>query len=154
MLTILSELARLTLQWRWGLDPHYCPELRGFKFTVPLYAYTTVDCIEAGSVWRIADPYSAPRPTLKFDTRAPPLTEQSLKTRTSQELALQWCKKTYRLVLQMSVQPLFQSMAELPRCRVSLVTTDMRRLTTGIRYEKCIVRRFRRCAYVYLHKPI
>ena len=26
--------------------------------------------------------------------------------------------------------------------------TDMRRLTTGIRYEKCAVRRFRRCANV------
>ena len=31
--------------------------------------------------------------------------------------------------------------------------TDMRRLTTGIRSEKCVVRRFRRCANVYLHKP-
>jgi len=31
--------------------------------------------------------------------------------------------------------------------------TDMRRLTTGIRSEKCAVRRFRRCANVYLHKP-
>ena len=29
----------------------------------------------------------------------------------------------------------------------------MRRLMTGIRYEKCVVRRFRRCANVYLHKP-
>ena len=29
----------------------------------------------------------------------------------------------------------------------------MRRLTTGIRSEKCVVRRFRRCANVYLHKP-
>jgi len=29
----------------------------------------------------------------------------------------------------------------------------MRRLTTGLRYEKCVVRRFRRCANVYLHKP-
>jgi len=27
-------------------------------------------------------------------------------------------------------------------------TTDMRRLTTGIRYEKCVVRRFRRYANV------
>ena len=27
----------------------------------------------------------------------------------------------------------------------------MRRLTTGIRSEKCVVRRFRRCANVYLH---
>ena len=32
-------------------------------------------------------------------------------------------------------------------------STNMRRLTTGIRSEKCVVRRFRRCAYVYLHKP-
>jgi len=33
--------------------------------------------------------------------------------------------------------------------------TDMRRLTTGIRSEKCVVRRFCRCAnvIVYLHKP-
>jgi len=30
---------------------------------------------------------------------------------------------------------------------------DMRRLTTGIRSEKCLVTRFRRCANVYLHKP-
>ena len=29
-----------------------------------------------------------------------------------------------------------------------LVSTDMRRLTTGIRSEKCVVRRFRRCANV------
>ena len=29
--------------------------------------------------------------------------------------------------------------------------TDIRRLTTGIRSEICVVRRFRRCAYVYLH---
>jgi len=32
-------------------------------------------------------------------------------------------------------------------------TTDVRRLTTGIRSEKRVVRRFRRCAKVYLHKP-
>ena len=32
-------------------------------------------------------------------------------------------------------------------------STDMRHLTTGIRSEKCVVRRFRRCANVYLHKP-
>jgi hypothetical protein len=31
--------------------------------------------------------------------------------------------------------------------------TDMRRIATGIRSEKCVVRRFRRCANVYLHKP-
>jgi len=31
--------------------------------------------------------------------------------------------------------------------------TDMRRLTTGMRSEKCFVRRFRLCASVYLHKP-
>jgi hypothetical protein len=31
--------------------------------------------------------------------------------------------------------------------------TDMRRLTTGIRSEKCVVRRFRRCTNEYLHKP-
>jgi len=35
------------------------------------------------------------------------------------------------------------------------VHTDMRRLTTGIRSEKWVVRRFCRCANVteYLHKP-
>ena len=32
-------------------------------------------------------------------------------------------------------------------------TTDMRRLTTGIHSEKCVVGRIRRCAKVYLHKP-
>jgi hypothetical protein len=32
-------------------------------------------------------------------------------------------------------------------------STDTRRLTTGIRSEKCVVRRFRRRANVYLHKP-
>jgi len=31
--------------------------------------------------------------------------------------------------------------------------TDMRHLTTGIRSEKCVVRRFRCCANVYVHKP-
>jgi hypothetical protein len=31
--------------------------------------------------------------------------------------------------------------------------TDMRHLTTGIRSKKCVVRRFRRCTNVYLHKP-
>ena len=31
--------------------------------------------------------------------------------------------------------------------------TEMRRLTMGIRSEKCVVRRFLRCANVYLHKP-
>ena len=31
--------------------------------------------------------------------------------------------------------------------------TDMRRLATGIRSEKCVVRRFRLCANLYLHKP-
>ena len=33
------------------------------------------------------------------------------------------------------------------------VRADKRRLTTGIRSEKCVVRRFRRCANVHLHKP-
>ena len=33
------------------------------------------------------------------------------------------------------------------------INTDMRRLTTGVRSEKCVVRRFRRCADVYLHEP-
>ena len=31
--------------------------------------------------------------------------------------------------------------------------TYMSHLTTGMRSEKCVVRRFRRCANVYLHKP-
>jgi len=34
-----------------------------------------------------------------------------------------------------------------------LRNTDMRRLTTDIRSNKCVVRRFRRCANVYLYKP-
>ena len=34
------------------------------------------------------------------------------------------------------------------------LNTVMRRLTTGIRSEKCVVRPFRHCANVYLHKPI
>jgi hypothetical protein len=33
------------------------------------------------------------------------------------------------------------------------IMTDMRRFTTGIRSEKSVVRRFRRCANVFLHKP-
>jgi len=33
------------------------------------------------------------------------------------------------------------------------MNTDIRRLTTGIRPEKRVVRRFRRCANVYVHKP-
>jgi len=40
----------------------------------------------------------------------------------------------------------------LPGCGPD-ISTNMRRLTTGIRSEKCVVRRFRRCANVYLHKP-
>ena len=32
------------------------------------------------------------------------------------------------------------------QCVCSFTCTDMRRLTTGIRSEKCVVRRFRRCA--------
>ena len=35
----------------------------------------------------------------------------------------------------------------------SMVYTDMRLLTTGIRSEKCVVRRFRHCANMYFHKP-
>jgi hypothetical protein len=35
----------------------------------------------------------------------------------------------------------------------AMYSTDMRRLTTGIRSEKCVVRRFGRCANVYLHEP-
>jgi len=31
--------------------------------------------------------------------------------------------------------------------------TDMRRLTTGLHYKKCVIRRFCRCVNVYLHKP-
>ena len=36
---------------------------------------------------------------------------------------------------------------------VILPCTDMRRLTMGIRSDKCVFRRFRSCANVYLHKP-
>jgi len=34
-----------------------------------------------------------------------------------------------------------------------VIDTDMRRLTTGLRSEKLVLRRFRRCANLYLHKP-
>jgi hypothetical protein len=30
---------------------------------------------------------------------------------------------------------------------------DMRRLMTGIRSEKCVIRRFHHCVNVYLHEP-
>ena len=40
-----------------------------------------------------------------------------------------------------------QSFAEHCGC-FPVSYTVMRRLTTGIRYEKCVVRRFRRCANV------
>jgi len=33
---------------------------------------------------------------------------------------------------------------------IVVFVTDMRRLTTGIRSEKCVFRPFRRCANVYL----
>ena len=33
-------------------------------------------------------------------------------------------------------------------------TRDMRRLTTGTCFEKRVIGRLRRCANVYLHKPI
>ena len=33
------------------------------------------------------------------------------------------------------------------------LVTVVRRLTTGIRSEKFVVRRFRRCVNAYLHKP-
>jgi len=36
---------------------------------------------------------------------------------------------------------------------ILVLSTDMRRLTAAIRSEKCVVRRFRRRANVYLHKP-
>jgi len=39
------------------------------------------------------------------------------------------------------------------KLNLKTVYTEMRRLTTGIRSEKCVVRRFRRYANVYLHKP-
>jgi len=35
-----------------------------------------------------------------------------------------------------------------------ILRTDMRTLTTGIRSEKCVVRRFRRSAKEYIHKSI
>jgi len=38
-------------------------------------------------------------------------------------------------------------------CDIWEFSTDKRRLTTELRFEKCAVRRFRRCANVYLHKP-
>jgi hypothetical protein len=36
---------------------------------------------------------------------------------------------------------------------LELLNTDMRRLTTRLHSEKCVVRRFRCCANIYLHKP-
>ena len=36
---------------------------------------------------------------------------------------------------------------------IYIACTDICRLTTGIRSEICVVRRFRRCANVYLHNP-
>jgi len=36
---------------------------------------------------------------------------------------------------------------------MNYILTDTRRLATGIRSGKCVVRRFHRCANVYLHKP-
>ena len=39
------------------------------------------------------------------------------------------------------------------KCDIIKKITDMRRLTTGIRSEKCVFRRFCRCVNVYLHKP-
>jgi len=35
---------------------------------------------------------------------------------------------------------------------IVIVNTDIRRLTTGIRSDKCTVGSFRRCAKMYLHK--
>jgi hypothetical protein len=50
--------------------------------------------------------------------------------------------------------PLFKDVFWLNLYSLDTISiTDMRRLTTGIRSEKCVVRRFRRCANVYLHKP-
>jgi hypothetical protein len=40
-------------------------ERPGFKFALPLNAFTTVRCIETSSMWRIKGLYSAPRPALK-----------------------------------------------------------------------------------------
>jgi hypothetical protein len=44
----------------------------------------------------------------------------------------------------------------IPRVILIISYTDLRRLTTGIRSERCVVRRFRRCANVMectYHKP-
>jgi len=38
--------------------------------------------------------------------------------------------------------------SEVTQCVCSFTCTDMRRLTREIRPEKCVVRRFRRCANV------
>ena len=51
------------------------------------------------------------------------------------------------------VEPSKMSSPHLSSCMNLKTEVDMRRLTTGIRSEKCVVRRFRRCANVYLHKP-
>jgi hypothetical protein len=40
-----------------------------------------------------------------------------------------------------------------PETFIVKLNTNLRRLTTGIRSKKRVVRSFRRCANVYLHKP-
>ena len=47
----------------WNLN-FYCPERKAFRFIVPVIAFTLVLCTEAGSIWRMNSPYSAPRPAL------------------------------------------------------------------------------------------
>jgi len=52
------------------------------------------------------------------------------------------------VVCRTKILVILSSFKQLNQC-----ITDMRRLTTALRSEKCVVRRFRRCANVYLHKP-
>jgi len=46
-----------------------------------------------------------------------------------------------------------EHMKKKENCFIFLQTTDMLRLTMGIRSEKCVVRRFHHRANVHLHKP-
>jgi hypothetical protein len=47
----------------------------------------------------------------------------------------------------------FLKFAKIEPLKTQILNTDIRRLTTGIRSEKRVVRWFRRCANVYLQKP-
>jgi len=95
----------------------------------------------------------ASRQVFEFTSR-----DQSGESGTDQLLPRLRCLEQYfhtlprlhGLRLQVQGQIYLCTLPVLVRCASS---TDMRRLKTGIRSEKCVVRRFRRSANVYLHKP-